>query len=791
MSTPANVDIAARIRETTIHEIQKTMAGVRPELPYVLDDLIGRGSFGSVFKAHKKINKEVVAIKVLNMDVTDENDIRDAISEVTLLSALKQNEVHNICRYHESFLEGARLWVVMDYCSGGSVRTLFKAGKLEEKYVQVIVREILVALCYIHKNGIIHRDVKAANILINKDGRVQLCDFGVSAQLNITQGKRSTFVGTPWWMAPEVIIEGATYNSKADIWSLGITIIELCNLKPPLNELEPMRAIMLIPRQAPPRLEGGNWTNGLRELVALCLNEHPDDRPSADELSRTKVMKGCKLPASCLKDLIVRYEQWKARGGVRHSVLAMGGDDNMAWDEAPEVGDWDFDTIKSRLSGVPSFHTVESGYISGGSTYKMARTPSPMRTKDTASNGAPHPLLQLFSTNGESYKESNTVKKVGKEEVQRSVPNTRTATPEGFVQIDMDIFNKDNTITSHSNDSGIITIPDFQDTYKAATAPRAVTPPAPAAPEVTPPPVVSVQVEKSSERPPHPPSPPRIYPRGPSPTNRPTVSAPSSPPRQQNIPQMQLTPNHANNGHKSHHLPSKSAPNMAGLREATGSGAPPVPTVSGGGDPKIRSADSTPPPLHPSHPHPHGPPPPHMKARSQDISIAPGRPSGTRASQNKPGNLNLKLPSTRLSNLDVGGQGMLPPSPSRPFASPHHTPHHSISSQTSQQNGYGNSGSGGASSSFYTGNAAAQPQTPSFFFPPLTASLVGESWDLPQLDHPNLDVLSHTASTDALLAELDRILGGVCSTLEVMGLGIESLAAQRRRDRMERSMGDS
>ena len=403
--------------------------------------------------------------------------------------------------------------------------------------------------------------------------------------------------------------------------------------------------------------------------------------------------------------------------------------------------------------------------MSGGSTYKMARTPSPMRTKDTTSNGAPHPLLQLFSTNGGSYKESNTVKKVGKEEVQRSVPNTRTATPEGFVQIDMDIFNKDNTITSHSNDSGIITIPEFQDTYKAATAPRAVTPPAPAAPEVTPP-VVSVQVEKS-ERPPHPPSPPRIYPRGPSPTNRPTVSAPSSPPRQQNIPQMQLTPNHPNNGHKSHHLPSKSAPNMAGLREATGSGAPPVPTV---GDPKIRSADST-------------PPPPHMKARSQDISIAPGRPSGTRASQNKPGNLNLKLPSSRLSNLDVG-QGMLPPSPSRPFASPHHTPHHSISSQTSQQNGHG----GSSASSF---NNTPAPQTPSFFFPPLTASLVGESWDLPQLDHPNLDVLSHTASTDALLAELDRILGGVCSTLEVMGLGIESLAAQRRRDRMERSMGDN
>ncbi|KAF8468856.1 kinase-like domain-containing protein [Kalaharituber pfeilii] len=767
MAAISNGEVAARVREATAQAIQSAMQGVRPDVPYILDDLVGRGSFGAVFKAHKKSTGEVVAVKVLNMDAPDETDVRDAIQEVQLLSQLKQGDQHNIIKYHESFLEGSRLWVVMDYCGGGSIRTLFKAGKLEERYIHVITREVLVALCYIHKNGIIHRDVKAANILINKDGRVQLCDFGVSAQLSLSHGKRSTFVGTPWWMAPEVIMEGTTYNSKADIWSLGITVIELANLKPPLNELEPMRAIMLIPRQAPPRLEGGNWSNPLREFVALCLNERPDDRPSAEELSRTRIVKTCRYPTSILKDLIIRYENWKSRGGVRHSVLPQGGgpDNILGTDEPMEEADWDFDTIKSRLSGVPSFHTMESGYISRESTLRPARTPSPMKGRDLRDGAAPHPLLQLFSQNGETYQQS-TGKKGSKEDLQRSTPSTRTASPEGFVQIDMDIFKKEPmTGYSHQTEPGVITIPEFPDTFRPMpSAPvQAVTPPgAPAEPQnpavvdkLDKPPVKPTTGSESSHPPEQngvPPS-PRINPRGPSPTSRPTMSAPSSPPRPPNIAQMQLSANQANNGYKGHHLPSKSAPNMAALREATGSGAPPLPGVN---ETKIRSAEST--------------PQPHMKARSQDISGIQ-RPV-TKGFHNKPSNLNLKLPSNKLTALEIAQHGMLPPSPSRPFASPSHTPHHSISSQTSAAGGLA---------------AASGMQTPSFFFPPLTASIVGESWDLPIIEKPKLDVLSHTASTDALLTELDRILGGVCHSLEVMSVGIESLVTQRRRDKIHTS----
>lgn len=541
---------------------------------------------------------------------------------------------------------------------------------------------------------------------------------------------------------------------------------------------------MLIPRQAPPRLEGGNWSNQLREFVALCLNERPDDRPTADELSRTKVMKNCRLPTSLLKDMIVRFEAWKHRGGVRHSVLPQGGgpDNILGADEHLEEADWDFDTITSRLSGVPSFHTFESGYRSAENTMRAERTPSPMRLKDgSKGSDTSHPLLQLFSPSGDTYQQS-TVKKTSNEDLriqpqQRSVPSTRTASPEGFVQIDMDIFNKDSsTGYSHQTEPGVITIPDFQDTFRLASAPvappRALTPPIAADPPIaTTPPSVVTPVEKptirkmssvdpvipSSESDTAPPSPPRILPRGSSPTARPTVSAPSSPPRLPNISQMQLNPNHANNGYKGHHLPSKSAPNMAALREASGSGPPPLPPLSE--SPKGRPAEST--------------APPHIKARSQDISGAQReRPQG-KAFHNKPTNLNLKLPSNKLTAFDIMQQGMLPPSPSRPFASPSHTPSHSISSQTSIVNGP---------------PLQSGMQTPSFFFPPLTASIVGESWDLPQVQQPNLDVLSHTASPDSLLAELDRILGGVCHSLEVMGVGIESLATQRRRDKLQNGL---
>ncbi|KAK9447931.1 kinase-like domain-containing protein, partial [Limtongia smithiae] len=282
---------------------------------YRRDEIIGRGNFGVVYKGYSFADKRVVAIKVLNLD-TAEDEVKDVRREVALLSQLKQGDAQNIVRYHGSHLVGSRLWIIMDYCAGGSVRTLQLAmGSIEERFSMLIVREALVGLSYIHRAGIIHRDIKAANILITNEGSVQLCDFGVAVQISANYPKRSTIVGTPYWMAPEVITEGATYNYKADIWSLGITVYEMSTGQPPYADQDGMTALFLIPRKRPPRLDGAAYSQLLKEFLALCLNERPEERPGADDLLKTRFIRASKgVPTSALTELIVRYQAWKDKG---------------------------------------------------------------------------------------------------------------------------------------------------------------------------------------------------------------------------------------------------------------------------------------------------------------------------------------------------------------------------------------------------------------------------------------------------------------------------------------------
>lgn len=280
---------------------------------------------------------QLVAIKILNLDTSME-EVADVQREINLLAQIKASQAVNVTRYHGCQIVGTRLWIVMDYCSGGSVRTLMKAsGRIEERYIAVIAHEILLAMRYIHANGIIHRDIKAANILLTSEGHVQLCDFGVAAQMKTNQLKRSTFVGTPYWMAPEVITDGAAYNQKADVWSFGVTLYEMAMGNPPYSDQEPMRAIFLIPRSKPARLQGNEFTPMMREFVATCLEEQPDERPSSDELFRHKWIKGAtKYPISMLKDLIVRYENWaRTAGNVRDSLVQDGHDSDNS-DETDE-----------------------------------------------------------------------------------------------------------------------------------------------------------------------------------------------------------------------------------------------------------------------------------------------------------------------------------------------------------------------------------------------------------------------------------------------------------------------
>lgn len=319
-------------------------------------ETVGKGAYGSVHKGVHIPTGNIVALKIIDLD-TEDDDVGDIQREVALLSQLR--DAPNVTQYYGCFMDGPRVWIVMEFAQGGSVRTLMKAcknGIVEEKYVVVIVREVLLGLTHLHRSSVIHRDLKAANILITAEGKVMICDFGVSALLVTAASKRNTLVGTPHWMAPEVA-NASAYDSKADIWSLGIMIFEMVKGSAPHSHiLDQAKLIQMIPRMKPPRLAEGEASKELREFVGHCLRESAHDRLSADELLRTKLMlskAAAKTPVTILKDLICRYDEWVQDGGTRMSMagpLPWEDDDNQ---EVVSPGDsdegaWEFDTVRSR-----------------------------------------------------------------------------------------------------------------------------------------------------------------------------------------------------------------------------------------------------------------------------------------------------------------------------------------------------------------------------------------------------------------------------------------------------------
>lgn len=265
---------------------------------------LGRGAYGAVYSAKDRLTNRQVAIKEIDLDSTD--DLSEVQHEIRILSSCKHP---NITQYYTSEVVGTKLLIVMEFMGAGSCLDLLTAGPFSESTISYIMGACLRALIYLHDQGKIHRDIKAANILVSVNGEVKLADFGVSTQLSNNLSKRITFVGTPYWMAPE-IIKHDEYSFSADIWSLGITAIEMAFGRPPLSQFHPFDVLSKILDDQPPSL-GSQFSDDFNDFVNLCLKKDPSERSNAKSLLDHKFLKlGKSLNGSEMRILLERKWKW-------------------------------------------------------------------------------------------------------------------------------------------------------------------------------------------------------------------------------------------------------------------------------------------------------------------------------------------------------------------------------------------------------------------------------------------------------------------------------------------------
>lgn len=367
-----------------------------PTSDFQLVEKLGEGSYGSVWKATHTKTGTVTAIK----RVPVENDLDEILNEIKIM---KQCRSPYIISYYGSYFKDNELWIVMEYCGAGSVSDLMRiTGKtLTEDQISVVLRDALKGLEYLHSVRKIHRDIKAGNILLNDKGEGKLADFGVSGQLSDTMAKRQTVIGTPFWMAPEVIQE-IGYDYKADLWSLGITGIEMAEGKPPYSNIHPMRAIFMIPSRPPPKLsEPDKWSKDFNEFLSRCLIKNPEHRPTATELLQDHFISRT-VNASVLSPLISSAQELIRLHGREE---AMGMNDDHEEEEEEENSDTVVKSTSSRPSE-PRTANVSSSSFSTIVVSEDQPADGTMKASGGGSSDYVPPFMQQFNNNKKNQQQS-------------------------------------------------------------------------------------------------------------------------------------------------------------------------------------------------------------------------------------------------------------------------------------------------------------------------------------------------------------------------------------------------
>ncbi|NWS24393.1 MYO3A protein, partial [Polioptila caerulea] len=297
-----------------------------PSDTWEIIETIGKGTYGKVFKVLNKKNGSKAAVKILD----PVHDIDEEIeAEYNILKALSDHP--NVVKFYGMYYKkdvknGDQLWLVLELCNGGSVTDLVKGflkrgERMNELIIAYILREALMGLQHLHENKTIHRDIKGNNILLTTEGGVKLVDFGVSAQLTSTRLRRNTSVGTPFWMAPEVIAceqqLDSSYDARCDAWSLGITAIELGDGDPPLADLHPMRALFKIPRNPPPTLQQPElWSPEFNDFINKCLTKDYEKRPTVSTLLQHDFIKQIEGKENVLQRQLMEFIDVHQQMGV-------------------------------------------------------------------------------------------------------------------------------------------------------------------------------------------------------------------------------------------------------------------------------------------------------------------------------------------------------------------------------------------------------------------------------------------------------------------------------------------